>query len=100
VLFGLTAWSIPTIMAAAAGDLIGPDLAPAGVGFITLFFGIGQVMGPALGGYLRDVTGAFTVPFLVATSISLIGFLGSLLLLKKSASLVMATRNAGIINNK
>lgn len=46
VLFGLSAWSIPTIMAAAAGDRVGPDLAPAGVGFVTLFFGIGQVLGP------------------------------------------------------
>ena len=78
--------SIPTIMAAAAGDQIGPDLASAGVGFVTLFFGIGQVIGPTLGGYLRDATGTFTVPFIVATVISLAGFLGSLLLLKKPGS--------------
>ena len=50
VVFGLTAWSIPTIMAAAAGDFVGPRLAPAGLGFITLFFGVGQALGPALGG--------------------------------------------------
>ncbi|PKN65560.1 MAG: MFS transporter [Deltaproteobacteria bacterium HGW-Deltaproteobacteria-15] len=73
VLFGLTAWSIPTIMAAAAGDFVGPRLAPAGLGFITLFFGIGQAVGPALGGYLADQTGSFTVPFLVAGGISLLG---------------------------
>ena len=48
-LFGLTAWSIPTIMAVTAGDLVGPRLAPAGLGFITLFFGIGQSIGPATG---------------------------------------------------
>ena len=41
VLFGLSAWSIPTIMAAASGDLVGPRLAPAGLGFVTLFFGTG-----------------------------------------------------------
>ncbi len=73
ILFGLTAWSIPTIMAAAAGDFVGPRLAPAGLGFITLFFGIGQALGPALGGYLADVSGSFTLPFLVAGVISLIG---------------------------
>lgn len=56
VLFGLTAWSIPTILAAADGDYVGPRLAPAGLGFITLFFGIGQAPGPALGGYLADAT--------------------------------------------
>ena len=73
ILFGLTAWSIPTIMAAAAGDFVGPRLAPAGLGFITLFFGIGQALGPALGGYLADVSGSFTLPFLVAGVISLVG---------------------------
>ena len=82
ILFGLTAWSIPTIMAAAAGDFVGPRLAPAGLGFITLFFGIGQALGPALGGYLADLTQSFTLPFLVAGGISLVGALASLFLKK------------------
>jgi len=82
VVFGLTAWSIPTIMAAAAGDFVGPRLAPAGLGFITLFFGIGQALGPALGGYLADATRSFKVPFLVAGAISLIGMVLSLYLKK------------------
>ncbi|RJR20731.1 MAG: MFS transporter [Desulfobacteraceae bacterium] len=82
VLFGLTAWSIPTIMAAAAGDMVGPRLAPAGLGFVTLFFGIGQALGPALGGYLADMTQSFTIPFLVAGGISLSGAVFSLFLRK------------------
>ncbi len=82
VLFGLTAWSIPTIMAAAAGDYVGPRLAPAGLGFITLFFGIGQALGPALGGYLADTTASFTVPFLVAGGISFLGMIFSFYLKK------------------
>jgi sugar phosphate permease len=82
ILFGLTAWSIPTIMAAAAGDFVGPRLAPAGLGFITLFFGIGQALGPALGGYLADTTQSFTVPFLTAGAISLVGMISSLFLKK------------------
>ena len=82
VLFGLTAWSIPTILAAAAGDFVGPRLAPAGLGFITLFFGIGQALGPALGGYLADVSGSFTLPFLIAGVISLIGMVLSFYLKK------------------
>jgi len=80
VLFGLTAWSIPTIMAATAGDLVGPRLAPAGLGFVTIFFGIGQALGPAIGGYLADSTGSFTIPFLVAGGISLTGAVFSLFL--------------------
>ncbi|RJX30114.1 MAG: MFS transporter [Desulfarculus sp.] len=73
IVFGLTAWSIPTIMAAAAGDQVGPKLAPAGLGFITLFFGIGQALGPWVGGLLADATRSFTVPFLLATAVSLLG---------------------------
>jgi sugar phosphate permease len=73
VFFGLTAWAIPTIMAAAAGDYLGPRLAPAGLGFTTLFFGIGQAIGPALGGRLADYTGSFTFPFLLAMAVSLGG---------------------------
>ncbi len=82
VLFGFTAWSIPTIMAAAAGDYVGPRLAPAGLGFITLFFGIGQALGPVLGGYIADATRSFTIPFLVAGAISLAGMVFSLFLKK------------------
>ncbi len=82
ILFGLTAWSIPTIMAAAAGDFVGPRLAPAGLGFITLFFGIGQALGPALGGYLADASGSFTLPFLIAGVISMVGMILSFYLKK------------------
>jgi sugar phosphate permease len=85
ILFGLTAWSIPTIMAAAAGDFVGPRLAPAGLGFITLFFGIGQALGPALGGYLADKSGSFTLPFLIAGVISLAGMVLSFYLKKPAA---------------
>ncbi len=83
VLFGLSAWSIPTIMAATVGDYLGPDLVPAGVGFVTLFFGFGQVLGPALGGYLRDMTGEFAMSFIIAAAISAIGLIGSLVLIRK-----------------
>jgi MFS family permease len=84
-LFGLTAWSIPTIMAATAGDLVGPRLAPAGLGFVTIFFGIGQALGPAIGGYLADATGSFTLPFLTAGGISLTGAAFSLFLKRQQA---------------
>ena len=72
-------------MAAAAGDFVGPRLAPAGLGFITLFFGIGQALGPALGGYLADVSGSFTLPFEVAGGISLVGMVLSFYLKETNA---------------
>ena len=42
ILFGLTAWSIPSIIAAAVGDTVGSRLAPAALGFTILIFGMGQ----------------------------------------------------------
>ncbi|MFQ6111384.1 MAG: MFS transporter [Nitrospinota bacterium] len=77
VIFGVTAWSVPVIMAAAAGDYVGPRLSPAGLGFITIFFGLGQALGPWVGGALADSTGSFTLPFLLAAAVSLAGALGS-----------------------
>jgi MFS family permease len=72
-------------MAAASGDYLGSKLAPAGLGFITLFFGIGQALGPALGGYLADATQSFLVPFLLATGVSLAGMFFSFYLKKPSS---------------
>ncbi len=80
VVYGLTSSSVPAIMAATAGDYVGPKLAPAGLGFITLFFGIGQALGPALGGYLADVTHSFASSFLVACGVSFLGAISSLYL--------------------
>lgn len=92
-LFGLSAWSIPTIMAAAAGDYVGPRLAPAGLGFISLFFGIGQALGPAVAGHLADLTGSFISSFILATSVSLVGMVGSMLLKKPAAEVASGTGN-------
>jgi len=73
LLFGLTAWSIPGVMAATAGDHLGSRLAPAGLGFVTLVFGIGQALGPAVAGYLADLTASFSLAFLLAAFVALLG---------------------------
>lgn len=85
IAFGIAAFSIPTIMAAASGDAVGGKLAPAGLGFITLFFGIGQALAPVIGGWLKDTTGTFTHAFLLSAGVSLLGAVGSLILKKKTA---------------
>jgi len=80
VLFGLTAWSIPAIMAAACGDILGAKMAPAALGFITLFFGIGQALGPSVAGAIADATGSFNPAFLLAGGVAVCGAVGSLFL--------------------
>lgn len=73
VLFGITAWSIPAITAAACGDMLGPRLAPAGLGFVTLFLGIGQAVGPLVAGMMADARGSYLPAVLVASVASLVG---------------------------
>ena len=80
ILFGLTAWSIPAIMSAACGDLLGARLAAAGLGFLTLFFGIGQALGPYIAGIIADTTHSFTNAFLLAAGMAMLGMTGALLL--------------------
>lgn len=78
LLFALTAWSIPAIMAATCGDYLGPRLAPAALGFITLFFGVGQAIAPALAGHIGDVTGSYTWAFILAGLTAFAGAGGAL----------------------
>ena len=80
MIFALTAWSIPAIMAAVSGDILGPRLAPAALGFITLFFGIGQAIAPFAAGRIADAYGSYTPAFIIAGFASLAGGLLSLLL--------------------
>lgn len=72
VIYGLSAFSVPTLMATAAGDLVGDRLAPAGLGFVTLFFGIGQAFGPFVGGLLKDLYGTFVIPLWLSTAVSVL----------------------------
>jgi MFS family permease len=65
-LFGFAAWSIPGIMAAAVGDYMGPERAVSGFGAITLFFGAGQIVGPALAGMLAETQGSFASSYMMA----------------------------------
>jgi len=83
VLFGLTAWSIPAIMAALCGDLLGSRLAPAALGFITLFFGIGQAAGPSVAGALARRMDSLAPALLLASGVAFVGALGSALLREK-----------------
>ncbi len=80
-LFALTAWSIPAIVAAIAGDRFGPRLAPAALGLATVVFGFGQVLGPWLGGAIADATGNHGPAFLLAGGMALLpGTVGAALL--------------------
>jgi MFS family permease len=80
VLYGLTAWGIPSIMAVTCGDIVGPVMAPAAYGFLTLFHGLGQATGPYVAGRMADALPSFTPAYLVASGVALLGALGMALL--------------------
>jgi predicted MFS family arabinose efflux permease len=81
--FALTAWSIPAIMAAAAGDLLGRRLAPGALGFLTVFMGLGQVLGPLAGGRIARASGSYSLAFVLAGALALAGAALSLFLKNK-----------------
>ncbi len=86
-MFGLTAWSIPAVMAAACGDYCGAKMAPAALGFVTFIFGIGQMISPSIAGYLADIMGSFNPAFILACLMAWLGTIISLTL-KKPTSLI------------
>lgn len=59
-------------LSAAVGDYVGPDRAASAFGFITLFFGAGQIAGPALAGVLADTTDTFGMSFLLCALLAAI----------------------------
>ena len=79
-LFALTAWSVPAIVAAAAGDVMGARLAPAALGLLTMFFGIGQSAGPFVAARIAQSSGSYSGAFLLAAAAAFAGALLSLLL--------------------
>lgn len=86
-LFALTAWSIPALMAALAGDVFGARLAPAALGLVTIIFGAGQALGPYLAGRIADGAHSFGPAFIAAGMIALvIGMVGAFLLPPRMAA--------------
>ncbi len=74
-IFGIAVWSVPTIMSAAVGDYAGPSRAVKAFGFITLFFGAGQITGPAVAGITAQATGTFGVAFWLCATLTGMGVL-------------------------
>jgi sugar phosphate permease len=83
--FSLTAWSVPAIMAASAGDLLGSRMAAAAFGFISLFLSVGQVLGPFVAGRIVAISGSYTYAFLAAAAAAAVGAFTALLLKMKKA---------------
>ncbi len=84
VISGITASSIPTAMAYMA-DVTPHERRAAAFGMLNAAFGVGFVLGPALGGVLGSVNPR--LPFLVAACLSLVNGMYGLFVLPESLKL-------------
>ncbi len=78
LVFGLAFAGVPTSLAAHLSDHLSSQRFGAAFGTITLAFGIAQMSGPQLGGIIGDVTGSFTLVFVVSATIAAGGALATL----------------------
>lgn len=66
VLYGLAVFAIPAIMAAAIGDYLGLSRAATAFATVTIFFALGQTIGPGGAGVLAKATGTFATAYLLS----------------------------------
>ena len=79
-LFGISTWAVPSIMATLSAELFGASHTARILSLVTLFFGVGQIVGPLAAGIITDATGDFKVIFglsaialIIASSLSFFG---------------------------
>ncbi len=66
VLYGSAVFAIPAIMAAAIGDYLGLARAATAFATVTIFFAVGQTIGPGAAGVIAGATGTFTTAYRLA----------------------------------
>lgn len=75
VLYGISVFSVPTIMAATVADRLGPVRAATGFAIVTMFFAVGQVLGPIGAGRMADLTGGFSLGYLTTAGMTALAVL-------------------------
>ena len=64
LLSGSTIAAIPALIQAAASEQVPPLLVPVAIGYVTMFFSLGQLAGPGLGGWFIDHVMGFPSAYL------------------------------------
>jgi MFS family permease len=73
LLFGLMMSGLPAVIAAHLSDFLTAREFAGAFGRCTLAFGLAQLCGPPLGGFLAETAGGFLVPFLLAGFVAAVG---------------------------
>lgn len=71
---------MPGLMGAACGDRFEARLAFASFGFVTVFIGVGQTLGPYVGGLLEDISGTLSTSYLLSAGVFVLGSVAAWLL--------------------
>ncbi|TWI54727.1 MFS transporter [Halalkalibacter nanhaiisediminis] len=76
ILYGFTLWAVPTIMNASVSEFVPLMFVPVAMGFVTIFFSVGQIISPIVMGVLIESTNSYFGAFLLSAFISLFGAIG------------------------
>jgi MFS family permease len=80
ILFGSTGLAFPGLIGAACADRFGPKLASASLGLITILVGVGQAIGPLVGGAMNDAFSSLAPSYVFSGLIFVAAALAALLL--------------------
>ncbi len=83
-IFGVSAFGIPGLVGAACGDEFGAMLATASLGFVTIFIGVGQGVGPYVGGRMEDAFSSLGPSYLLSAGLFVAAALSALFLRRGS----------------
>jgi len=80
ILYGSTVFAIPAIMAAAMADYLGLLRSAGAFATVTIFFAVGQTVGPGTAGMIAKASGSFSSAYLLASAITALAALFALML--------------------
>lgn len=80
LIYGLTLWGTPTIINASVGDYIQVKYIPVAMGFVTLFFSVGQFLSPVITGYMIELSQSYMTAFIFSSITALFCGIGSIVL--------------------
>lgn len=73
IVFGLMMSGLGSVIAAHIADHLEPRSFGAAFGAVTLCFGVAQLLGPQLGGWIAERTGSFALAFWLSAGASVLG---------------------------
>lgn len=79
IFYAATLWAVPTVIVAAVSDMTIPSKTPVAIGYITLFFGIGQWISPIISGSIIEHF-SYSYAFYLSAVICFCGSIGCIYL--------------------